>query len=494
MLILVNTALDTHNLKVYSVVAFISSRNFVALSFAMIINDISVFTSPESGVSPNIPRFMSKTRNIIPKAINKDQLIEWMIEMLNHSFVIDEKHTYSDTFAYFEDLIREYRQDSKGSRLIRYVPSVGKFHTPLPLFQAFKKYDAKYAVTQRHFVAPTFNEVRHILNLAQCMELGASQLLKMISFDGDQTLYSDGGNFEKNEIIAKTIHELLKHDVKVVVITAAGYGTEGSKYAVRLQGLLDSFIEVGLTSDEVERFYVVGGECNYYMKAHYSSMTIIELIPVQDVEMQCDSLNSESNPVLWSNEEINQILDVGENVMNDIMNQMRLRVRILRKDRAIGMFPGGDELIDKFPKGHGHKKIKKEALDECVLRIAEKLRVANPPINLPYCVFNGGRDCWLDIGNKSVAVKCLQDWFKIKSYNCLHVGDQFLQNGNDFAARSTCPTIWITSPHETEKILEHLLSHMNTLEMTHFIRQRASSSNSVAEEFCVYSGTGGSIR
>lgn len=457
------------------------------------MDDASVSSSsPQAGLSPQMQKLMPRNRNIIPKAINKDQLIEWMIEVLNHSFVIDEKNTYSDTFAYFEDLIREYRQDGDRSRLKRYVPSAGKFHTPLPLYEAFKKYDAKYAVTQRLFVAPSFNEIRHILNLAQCMELGTSQLLKMISFDGDQTLYSDGGNFEKNEIIAKSIHELLKHDVRVVVITAAGYGTEGSKYAVRLQGLLDSFIDVGLSEEEVEKFYVVGGECNYYMKAHYSSTTSIELVPVKDIDFQGDQVENErTNPALWSVEEIKRILDIGENVMNEIMNQMRLRVQILRKDRAIGMFPGGDEMIDKFPKGHGHKKLKKEALDECVLRVAEKLRHITPSICLPYCVFNGGRDCWLDIGNKSVAVKCLQEWFNIKPCNCLHVGDQFLQNGNDFAARSTCPTIWITSPHETEKILEHLLFYMNTLEMAHFRRQKASS-NSLAEEFCVYSGSGSS--
>ena len=39
----------------------------------------------------------------------------------------------------------------------------------------------------------------------------------------------------------------------------------------------------------------------------------------------------------------------------------------------------------------------------------------------------------------------------------MHVGDQFLQTGNDISARDTCATIWITSPKETFKILDHLL-------------------------------------
>lgn len=46
----------------------------------------------------------------------------------------------------------------------------------------------------------------------------------MISFDGDQTLYSDGGNFEDNDELASAIILLLKNGVKVALITAAGYG------------------------------------------------------------------------------------------------------------------------------------------------------------------------------------------------------------------------------------------------------------------------------
>lgn len=44
----------------------------------------------------------------------------------------------------------------------------------------------------------------------------------------------------------------------------------------------------------------------------------------------------------------------------------------------------------------GSKKLKQEALDETVFRVREALRVAQPKI--PYCVFNGGKDAWVDIG------------------------------------------------------------------------------------------------
>ena len=33
--------------------------------------------------------------------------------------------------------------------------------------------------------------------------------------------------------------------------------------------------------------------------------------------------------------------------------QMRLRARIIRKERAIGVIPGGDAMTMIYPKGHG---------------------------------------------------------------------------------------------------------------------------------------------
>lgn len=78
----------------------------------------------------------------------------------------------------------------------------------------------------------------------------------------------------------------------------------------------------------------------------------------------------------------------------------------------------------QVPGGHGSKKIKREALDELVLRVTEALRSHSPRITLPYCVFNGGTDAWLDIGNKSVGVAALQAYLNIPAANSLHVGDQ----------------------------------------------------------------------
>ncbi len=79
------------------------------------------------------------------------------------------------------------------------------------------------------------------------------------------------------------------------------------------------------------------------------------------------------------------------------------------------------------PNGHGSKKLKFEALNEIVLRALDALRAASPAITLPYCVFNGGRDAWVDIGNKSVGSSSLQHFFGFAASDCLHVGDQVIQ-------------------------------------------------------------------
>jgi hypothetical protein len=98
-------------------------------------------------------------------------------------------------------------------------------------------------------------------------------------------------------------------------------------------------------------------------------------------------------------------------------------------------------------------------LDEAVLRVHEivnKMNDGKGP-GLPYCSFNGGNDVWLDVGNKRVGVQVLQSYLGIPAHDTLHIGDQFLNTGNDFAARTVAPCIWITNPQETTYILKSIL-------------------------------------
>ena len=120
---------------------------------------------------------------------------------------------------------------------------------------------------------------------------------------------------------------------------------------------------------------------------------------------------------------------------------------MIRKRRSVGLVPKPDS------------EIPREALDESVLRVQHELQQMNggKGPTLPFCAFNGGRDGWVDVGNKRVGVKILQSYLGIPSVETLHIGDQFLNTGNDFAARDVCPCVWITSPDETTYMLKSIL-------------------------------------
>jgi IMP and pyridine-specific 5'-nucleotidase len=504
--------------------------------------------------------------------------INSMKSMLMHSFVLDALDTTgADTFSHFEMLIDEHRAMSSQqqrlldtnfaagsddgivgsghptliptpSRLRRLVPSIGNFHTRLPLRKAFEAYNAKYGVTKRRYICISFNEIRHILNLAQIIAMiqpqgegtaEASLLLgemriddkekgtlatevevlnysqqmddenvsnneshensnspdegqneqqhplsfvpplqhprsrrpldyhqrtesdaieetlnllpilhkplpgpKLICFDGDQTLYSDGANFEKSPKLAKYISMLLQHGVTIAVVTAAGYEYQAAKYELRLSGLIAYFKERNLEKSDLERFYIFGGECNYLLRLgqDYHLHAVREDGPGGWMISTKYLVESPGN---WCESEITKILDKSEACFRSSLIDQNMRATIIRKKRSVGLIPKVDE------------KIPREALDETVLRIQAELEESK--VTLPFCAFNGGRDAWVDIGNKRVGVQVLQSYLGIPAVETLHIGDQFLYTGNDFAARSVCPCVWITSPEEPTYILKSIL-------------------------------------
>jgi len=162
------------------------------------------------------------------------------------------------------------------------------------------------------------------------------------------------------------------------------------------------------------------------------------------------------SPANWPESDITGLLDEAEQSLQTSIADQNLRARFIRKKRSVGMVPEGGEA----------PSIPREALDETVLRVQDDLdklmrtipssqgKLQTP---LPYCAFNGGRDVWVDVGNKRVGVQILQSYLGIAAKHTLHIGDQFLNTGNDYAARQTCPCIWITSPDETTYILKSIL-------------------------------------
>ena len=414
--------------------------------------------------------------------------------MLQHSFVLDAlATTAADTFSHFEVLIEEHRRlgDSpQPSRLQQLVPTIGTFHTGLPLRQAFEIYNQKHRLTQRKHIQISFNEIRHILNLAQIMSLrklsegnrdfetnrDSSTLMmssdnldddiiddpqlddtphktpfrgpKLISFDGDQTLYSDGANFEGNPQLANYLYLLLRNGVFVAITTAAGYEYNVAKYEFRLSGLLRYFSKRGLTPQECERFYLFGGECNYLLRlgADYHLHPVPEDGP--GGWCTCTKHLVNDGPGNWDDEAVEALLNVAEENAKSAVEDLNLHGRVLRKRRAVGLVPSA-----------AHREIPRESLDEVILRVHERLHAMNDGQGpgLPYCAFNGGTDAWVDVGNKRVGVQVLQTFLGVTPTQTLHIGDQFLNTGNDYAARACAPCIWIINPKETTYILKSIL-------------------------------------
>ena len=70
-------------------------------------------------------------RNFLTRHHRRDQLIDFFKEILRHGFVLNVPETYNDSMLYFEELILEHHLNPANSRLKNFVPTVGKFHTPV---------------------------------------------------------------------------------------------------------------------------------------------------------------------------------------------------------------------------------------------------------------------------------------------------------------------------------------------------------------------------
>ncbi|KAJ3332975.1 IMP 5'-nucleotidase [Blyttiomyces sp. JEL0837] len=342
------------------------------------------------------------------------------------------------------------------SRLSQLVPSIGRFFTPLPLKEAFIAVNKIRSVAARRYVPPSFNDIRHILNMAQVSAIAGA--VKLITFDGDMTLYADGADFAHDSELVDLIVGLLRADIHVAIVTAAGYPGDAARYEKRLSGLLDGIRSSDLPHSKQNKFHVLGGECNYLF--HYNAVS-------EHLEYMKEDLYQPVYVKAWSNasDRIAALLDVGEACMSESVEEMgiRDRVKIIRKERALGVISvSTDEL-----------RLSREQLDEIALAVQRRLnnyqhaqlvksgQLFTP---LPFCAFNGGSDVWLDIGNKLIGVKILQEFLGANGNETLHVGDQFLSTGNDILTRSCAATVWITSPEETAGVLRALHEKLQQVE------------------------------
>ena len=335
------------------------------------------------------------------KTHRRDQLIEWIKGLLAVPFVllsqptaVHEKdrssvdamaqsaHTrYAEIMRDVEELIRDHIRHQKvgtdaASKLKLLVPSIGVFFTPLPLQDAFKFQDQRRFISSRRFVAPSFNDIRLILNTAQTMSLVHGGKLELATFDGDVTLYDDGEVLTDDNPCIPRILDLMRKGTKIGIVTAAGY-TEAEKYYERLYGLLEA-VAKNDPNNELERSLVVmGGESNFLFA--YSSKSPFKLEPVPQEDWQLPEMRT------WTEENVKDLLDVAEAALKHSVSCLNLPVKVLRKTRAVGIYP---------EKG---TRLAREQLEETVLVVQRVLEMSEAGRRIPFCAFNGGNDASFSI-------------------------------------------------------------------------------------------------
>ncbi|KAM0279021.1 hypothetical protein ACHAQH_004803 [Verticillium albo-atrum] len=426
------------------------------------------------------------------KTHRRDQFIEWIKGLLAVPFVLysqptgvldvngtslartaEEAHRrYAEIMRDVELMIDDHitlQPNKVPSKLTMLVPGVGPFFTRLPLEAAFNHQDRKRYISSRRYVSPSFNDVRLVLNTAQTMAV-TSGSLQLATFDGDVTLYDDGQCLEPSSPLVPRLLDLLHRDIKIGIVTAAGY-TTADRYHERLYGLLDAIAaSTTLTEEQKRNVVIMGGEANYLFELDPTVPHLLAPVP-RDRWLTPEMAT-------WSDAGIAALLDVAEAALRDCVRSMNLPATILRKDRAVGII-STDPAV----------RIPRESLEETVLVVQKILELSalgyaaegadrsapHPPVGarIPFCAFNGGRDVFVDIGDKSWGVTVCQNWFAsrgggagageaIRGENTLHVGDQFLSAGsNDFKARSVGTTAWIASPAETVELLDELAGLMD---------------------------------
>lgn len=362
----------------------------------------------------------------------QDLLIEFMLKM-------HPTHSPHEVMVKMERWIREHRQSPRGSSLKRLVPTIGKFYTTLKLVEALEEYDSFSIISQRKYVPPNFAEFRHILNIAQVH--ASAENLRLMTFDADGTLYEDGSHFLQDNQMIKHLVALLRNNVHVAIVTAAGYPGEPEKFEQRLAGLLRKFKEIQLPPELCARFHVMGGECNYLLKL------------TDDWRLKFEPNEDWMLPEMleWDEEEVQHFLDDVEQLLVQTCTRLQIPVQVIRKTRAVGVVPKQQTIY--------------EALEEIALTVQEQIET-----DLPFCAFNGGGDVFVDVGNKRLGLTALQKYLgNCHGSETLHVGDRFTVSGNDAATRATCSIIWVANPDETAFFTQILLEDIRRRKLTPYI-------------------------
>jgi hypothetical protein len=94
-------------------------------------------------------------------------------------------------------------------------------------------------------------------------------------------------------------------------------------------------------------------------------------------------------------------------------------------------------------------------LEEVTLSVQAALAARG--LRIPYTVFNGGADVFVDVGSKALGIRAVQALVGAGPESTVHVGDRFTTTGNDLRARDVASTLWVTGPAETEHLVGRLI-------------------------------------
>ena len=209
------------------------------------------------------------------------------------------------------------------------------------------------------------------LNTSQLLGLVRTGPLKLITFDGDVTLYDDGTNLDHSNPVIPRVMRLLQNGVHVGIVTAAGY-TDAANYHARLYGLLEA-VKSAVQNDELTdpRLVVLGGESQYLFDFAPESPHCLQRVPSET--WMLDSM------LAWTDESVQTLLDVAEEALRECITTLNLAAMILRKERAVGIIPACSEA--------GSSRLAREQLEETVLITQQRIEMFGPKI--PFCAFNG---------------------------------------------------------------------------------------------------------
>jgi len=175
-------------------------------------------------------------------------------------------------------------------------------------------------------------DIRRLLATAQLLALTCSASpktrLKLITFDGDVTLYPDGSTLHPENPVIPHLLTVLSQGLHIGIVTAAGYSDpRGAEYSRRLSGLLDAVAKSSLSAAQKSRLAILGGECNYLFR--YNG----ETDRLEWVDWDAWRLDIMKE---WRQEDIKTLLDIAEQALSSTANVMRLKCQIIRKPMAVG--------------------------------------------------------------------------------------------------------------------------------------------------------------